>query len=294
MLSYQHGYHAGNPADVHKHFILWTVTQRLQQKTSAIHFFDTHAGRGWYDLQSAQAQKNNEFHEGISRFLHHRAELIQEPQGGSWRDFFAVLDNAHEGPVNAETIRFYPGSPAWISQLRREQDRHTVFELHPTELDELQAMGEQRTGRVIFGDGLRGIIQQLPPKTPRLFILIDPAYEDKSEYQRVAETVNKALKRCRHAVILVWYPLLPAARHEHMLAALQQNGTPCMRSEFIYKIREKTRGMYGSGILVFNPPWQFEQELENAFAAAQGFYSLFHEDQHSKAQHRIDWLTPEA
>lgn len=290
MLSYQHGYHAGNPADIHKHFTLWAVTRRLQQKPAAIHFFDTHAGRGWYDLHGPQAQKNGEFREGVERLLSHRDALEHSPIAELWQSFFGVLDAAHGHPVAAETLQFYPGSPAWVSALRREQDRHTVFELHPTELSELNAVGETRTGRVIYGDGLKGVVQQLPPQTPRLVILIDPAYENKEEYGAVAETVAKALKRCRHAVILVWYPLLPARRHEAMLADMQQGSIPCLRSEFVYKPEGAVRGMYGSGMLIFNPPWQLDSQLRQAFLPVQELYSLADGKAPQNALHHVDWL----
>nr|WP_228517756.1 23S rRNA (adenine(2030)-N(6))-methyltransferase RlmJ [Aliidiomarina indica] len=282
-MSYQHGYHAGNPADVHKHLTLLAVIRRMHEKSSAMHYFDTHAGRGWYDLSGPQAQKNGEFHDGIARILGARDALTATSQEQLWSAFFAVIDDAHQRPPSPQELRYYPGSPAWVASQRRETDRHTVYELHPTEHDELTQVDSKKTGFVVYGDGLQGVINHLPPKTPRLLVLIDPAYEVKDEYTQVCATVSRALKRCRHAVILVWYPLLPAARHDAMLSELQQLDTPCIRSEFIYKERTETRGMYGSGMLIFNPPWQLDTNLKEAFMPVQDLFE-------PPANHHLDWL----
>ena len=45
MLSYQHLYHAGNLADVHKHATLAWVLDYLTQKDKPLSYVETHAGR---------------------------------------------------------------------------------------------------------------------------------------------------------------------------------------------------------------------------------------------------------
>ncbi|MCL5255378.1 MAG: 23S rRNA (adenine(2030)-N(6))-methyltransferase RlmJ [Gammaproteobacteria bacterium] len=270
MLSYQHGYHAGNAADVHKHLILLATILRMQQKSSAIHYFDTHAGKGVYDLRDAQAQKTGEYLQGVQLALNARDELAQQPQ---WQQFFVALDAVQKSVKTPNTLEFYPGSPALVAGLTRDQDRHTVFELHPNEHQLLSTQAREHTGYVVYGDGLKGVLQQLPPKTPRLLALIDPAYENKDEYAAVAATVTKIMQRCRHAVVLVWYPLLPAARHEELLQALATDlQQPILQSEFHYKAKSGERGMYGSGMLVVNPPWQIEAEIEQLLAPLLSAY----------------------
>ena len=44
MLSYRHSFHAGNPADVLKHLVLFEVLQYLTQKDKALEYIDTHSG----------------------------------------------------------------------------------------------------------------------------------------------------------------------------------------------------------------------------------------------------------
>ena len=46
MLSYRHAFHAGNPADVLKHFVLVELLQYLNQKDKPYWYIDTHAGAG--------------------------------------------------------------------------------------------------------------------------------------------------------------------------------------------------------------------------------------------------------
>ena len=49
MLSYRHGFHAGNHADVLKHGVCAFVARYMAQKDAPAFFLDTHAGAGLYD-----------------------------------------------------------------------------------------------------------------------------------------------------------------------------------------------------------------------------------------------------
>ncbi len=262
MLSYQHGYHAGNPADIHKHLTLIAVSQYLLKKEAGIHFFDTHAGKGLYNLRDEQAQKRQEYVTGVSETIAHRQSLTAE----AWQHYFAELDLLHNGAVSTKSLAQYPGSPHWMSSLRRSHDRHTVFELHPGEHEALASLNKDHTGFVVKGDGLSGVVRMLPPKTPRLLALIDPAYELPQEYIDVTTTVQSILKKSRHAVILVWYPLLPADKHLGLCESItKQVDAAVLQSEWVHKERTVDWGMYGSGVLIINPPWQLDQQLAEIF-----------------------------
>ena len=67
MLSYRHAFHAGNHADVLKHFLLYCVLDYYNQKDKPYWYIDTHSGAGIYDLQGSEAQKVGEFADGIGR-----------------------------------------------------------------------------------------------------------------------------------------------------------------------------------------------------------------------------------
>ena len=67
VLSYRHGFHAGNHADVLKHIVLAALLRHLALKDKPFRVVDTHAGAGWYRLDHTFAQKTGEWREGIGR-----------------------------------------------------------------------------------------------------------------------------------------------------------------------------------------------------------------------------------
>ena len=70
MLSYQHIYHAGNLADVHKHGLLAWMLDYLTRKDKPLSYIETHAGRASYDLDADEARKTGEAAQGIRRVQH--------------------------------------------------------------------------------------------------------------------------------------------------------------------------------------------------------------------------------
>ena len=67
MLSYRHGFHAGNHADVLKHVLWLQLLRQMTQKDKPLWVLDTHAGAGAYALDSRFAAKNREYADGIGR-----------------------------------------------------------------------------------------------------------------------------------------------------------------------------------------------------------------------------------
>ncbi|WP_110685645.1 23S rRNA (adenine(2030)-N(6))-methyltransferase RlmJ [Salinicola aestuarinus] len=282
MLAYQHAYHAGNFADVHKHLGLFALVRSLTGKASAISFIDTHAGRGLYPLAAKETQKLGEYREGVERIWRERRKIPVGSPLGEWTASLAAQQSGAE-------LDCYPGSPTWLGEALRPQDRLTLFELHPAEHRFLADQAMPSTNNVTrrHADGLKGLRQLLPVSTPRLCVLIDPSYERKAEYDEVAETLAFVARKARHAVVMVWYPLLPAGRHRGMLERLQTAGVDKLwRSELSVRAPAAERGMFGSGLLVRNPPWQLDQRLEAAFTdlaprLAEG------------GTHRSEWWTGE-
>lgn len=267
MLSYQHAYHAGNFADVHKHLTLFAVVDHLLRKDSPVTYVDTHAGRGLYHLSDETSDKLQEYRNGVMPLWRSRETLSQDPLLDAW---LAALEEAQsDAPVNEGAgLDLYPGSPWWLANRLRSRDRLVLFELHPGEHDHLADLSLPEYVRRIYGDGLQGLLQRLPAATPRVCVLIDPSYELKTDYVEVAETVLSAMRKARHGVVLVWYPVLPAGRHQALLETLREGGLrKIWRSELrLREPREGERGMVGSGMLVVNPPWGLEQRLSAAMA----------------------------
>ncbi|MGQ4877927.1 23S rRNA (adenine(2030)-N(6))-methyltransferase RlmJ [Billgrantia sp. LNSP4103-1] len=259
MLSYQHAYHAGNFADVHKHLTLHAVIDYLLRKASPITFVDTHAGRGFYPLDASETQRLGEYRGGVMPLWEARQALADEPLLKDWLAAIASVQR------DDHCLERYPGSPWWFSHRLRRNDHLRLFELHPGEHDHLAFQSlPSHIGR-FHADGLVGLLAGLPPATPRLCVLIDPSYERKVEYAEVAESVLTAMRKVRHAVVLVWYPLLPAAHHAALLERLREGGLrKIWRSELTLREPGERRGMHGSGMLVINPPWGLDQTLAAA------------------------------
>ena len=68
-MNYQHAFHAGNFADVHKHVVLTRILVYLRQKPAAFRVIDTHAGAGRYDLLGPQAARSGEWRDGVARLF---------------------------------------------------------------------------------------------------------------------------------------------------------------------------------------------------------------------------------
>ena len=113
MLSYQHAYHAGNLADVHKHALLSSALDYLTRKDKALSYFETHAGRGLYHLDGIEARKTGEAAKGIARVA----------------DWFATdhpYARARAVVAAAHGAAAYPGSPLIAAALLRGFDNMTL------------------------------------------------------------------------------------------------------------------------------------------------------------------------
>jgi 23S rRNA (adenine2030-N6)-methyltransferase len=241
MLSYQHDYHAGNHADVLKHWLLTECLLYMQQKDRGFDYIDTHAGSGWYRLDSPLALKNAEFRNGIAR-------LLESPIDGMDRYLARVRD-----PVSRNR---YPGSAALVAELLRPQDRAWLFELHPQAFRLLEKQCE-RKGQVFVRqeDGFKALLALLPVASQRALVLIDPAYELKEDYRKVVTTLEKAWQKMPRATCMLWYPVVDAARVQRLERELQKTR---MRNVHLFElsVRESgAAGMTGSGIVIVNPPW---------------------------------------
>lgn len=283
MLAYQHAYHAGNAADVHKHIALNALLTRLHAKASAITCVDTHAGRGVYPLDAQETQRGGEYVTGVMPLWERRKALAE--QNSILQEWLADICSLN----GDKTLVCYPGSPWWFGHSLRDQDTLALFELHPGEIKHLeQAHSDSAHNvQVTYGDGPDALLHQLPFPTPRLCVLIDPSYEIKTEYAQMADVLAVIARKVRHAIVLVWYPLLPENRHQALLdEVVDYNVRKVWRSELIFRDPAAGRGMHGSGLLIMNPPWQLDVALNEAFNAVAECYG-------GSAFHRSGWLVEE-
>lgn len=252
MLSYQHVYHAGNAADVAKHAVWSLLLTHLTQKPKGLMVYETHAGRGLYTLTEPEAEKTQEYKDGVQRLLK------ANPQAKVLQPYLSQL-KAHAPS--------YPASPALALALTRPQDEIHLAEAHPQEVKHLRqfAKGHARV-RIHHADGHTAIPALLPSPTGRAVVLIDPSYEQKQEYAQVLSTVQAILQSAPKTVIMVWFPLLATPRHtalQESLISLGISGTHV--SHFLYAPQHP--GMQGCGHIILNLPYGLEDTITEALHA---------------------------
>lgn len=251
MLSYRHGYHAGNYADVLKHTLLLQTLKLMHKKHKPMVYIDTHAGAGGYALSDEFAQKTGEYLEGVAK-LWDKDDLPPALQ-----DY--INDVKHFNA--ADELELYPGSPSFVDMNLRENDRMVLHELHSADFLTLdEQLGADKKIKVIKGDGLQSLIAAVPPLERRAVVLIDPSYEMKTDYQEVAKAVIQAHKRFATGVYMIWYPVVNRAQTESMFELLKQSGIRRqLRIEQAIKADSDEFGMTAAGLWVINPPWQLDE-----------------------------------
>lgn len=258
MLSYLHGFHAGNFADVHKHAIFTLALDYLLRKPAPLACLDVYAGDGFYDLQSEQARKTAEADDGVLK--------LGPP--GEWPAAVAAYAGALAA-ANRERadVRWYPGSPMLASRLLRPGDRLLLCEKHPAVAERLAGLvRDDARVHLHRRDALEALVALVPPAEKRGLVLVDPSYEQKTEFDQVAEAVGKGLARWRGGVWLVWYPLLAGDPHRRLVRRLiEQAPGDWLRCELQL---DRLVGMRGSGMLVLNPPWT----LADTLAGLRGWF----------------------
>ena len=227
------------------------ILDHLIQKETPFDYLDTHSGAGLYDLQSSHAEKLQEHTNGIGKL---RAEDFPE-----LAHYFEAI-NAYN---KSGGIHFYPGSPLIAKYFLRPCDRAWLYELHPQDYDLLRRnMGNNKKIRVSCQDGLKGMLAQIPPVSRRGFVLIDPSYEIKSEYDDVFDALMKAYKKFSTGIYAVWYPVVDRHKIDNLENKLVLSGIKnIQRFELGLSADSEERGMTSSGLFVINPPWKLFDKM---------------------------------
>ena len=279
MLSYRHGFHAGNFADVFKHVLLLRLIEALRRKDKPFCVLDTHAGAGRYDLDSLPAQKNREFAGGIGRLW---------DRHGLSAELTAYVEQVRALNPNGR-LRYYPGSPRFARSLLRPGDRLLLSELHSSEYPTLKAeFAGDRQVAVHHSDGYDALKALLPPQERRGLVLLDPSYELKNEFDRLSDAVRTIHRRWAGGIIAIWYPILDRSFSLRWQKTLQDLEIPAILCvELGLYPYDAPRGMNGCGMIVINPPWRFDEALEPLLAE---LLEALRSD--GQGQTRLEWLTP--
>lgn len=268
MLSYQHAFHAGNHADILKHYVLTFVINSLNKKDKPYTFFDTHSGSGLYDLYDNRILKTGEAEKGIQKLL---TDCTTFPD-----EFMPYINLIKE----YTSKNLYPGSPEIERRLLREQDSLILSELHPQEIENLRSnMNKAVVGgktlsklQIHNRNGWEMIKALTPPATKRGAVLIDPSYEETQDYLDAAKYITEINKKWSNGIILLWYPLLAHRESEIkvMIESIIDNARKvnpnveyCNLQLCVYPKEEKDLPrLYGSGMLVINSPWMLKETGE--------------------------------
>src|SRR6202041_784654 len=261
-MNYRHAFHAGIFADVINHIVVVRILTYLQDKPAAFRVIDTHAGAERYDLTGEEAQRSGEWLTGIARVMQARFSEAASPLVMPYLDIVRAFNPPRE-------LRAYPGSPLIVRALLRPQDRLTACELEPKARKHLiEALRRDTQARVVDLDGWMALPAFVPPNERRGLVLIDPPYEDKDEFERMADGFAQAFAKWPTGSYLLWYPVKSRratddlARQGAEAAAAGAQPGKCLRLEFSVAPRAAGAGLTSAGLLIVNPPWKLLDELK--------------------------------
>ncbi|TBR43564.1 23S rRNA (adenine(2030)-N(6))-methyltransferase RlmJ [Marinomonas agarivorans] len=286
MLSYRHIYHAGNHADILKHIVVSEICHHLTQKDSPFFYLDTHAGIGQYALDSEQAQKNKEFHSGISQLL----ELPNPPT--AIVRLLDIVKTMNDSLDNKNNVQWYPGSPKVVDAYLRNKDKMYLCELHPNDYPILADLFHRdRQVTVEKRNGFQAVKALLPPPQKRGLILMDPPYEVKQDYDTVVQTLVEGHRRFAQGIYAIWFPILSRQQADNLANSVQQTRIcNVLLLELSIRDDDAQGGMNGSGMIVVNPPWTLKQNAEEFLPVLTAHLA----DKNSNEAHfQIRWITPE-
>lgn len=296
-MNYRHAFHAGNFADVVKHAVLVRILVHLRAKPAAFRVIDTHAGAGLYDLAGAEASRSGEWRDGIARVLGAfsgkslppaesgalppKMRPAQETScqvGEGARALLAPYLDAVAALNDAGGLTTYPGSPALVRAFLRAQDRLTACELEPKAAAALarNLRGDRRC-KAIAIDGWTALNAYVPPKERRGLVLIDPPFEEASDFPRLASELEAAHRKWASGTYLLWHPIKERQAPDALVRRLRRSGmvksslavggsaksgtSSILRAELSVAGPRDASRLGACGLIVVNPPWTLEGEL---------------------------------
>lgn len=249
-MNYQHIYHAGNFADVLKHIILVQILETLKTSPKPFFVLDTHAARGRYNLKSLEANKSQEYRDGIGQLFYADGHTLPE--------IVSTYVNVVKHENKNNDLVFYPGSPSFIHHYLRPQDRAAFCELNDKEFFKLHALFHQRNNiKLVNGDGYEALMSFIPPKEKQGLVLIDPPFEQRDEIITLERVIIKSLERWSRGIFMLWYPIKESDKFQSHFDNLQKTNVPMTLFELeippsFAPTNERT--LRKTAVIVFNPP----------------------------------------
>ncbi|HET6633048.1 MAG TPA: 23S rRNA (adenine(2030)-N(6))-methyltransferase RlmJ [Rhodanobacteraceae bacterium] len=280
-MNYRHAYHAGNFADVFKHAILVGLLEALKAKRKPFCYIETHAGAGRYDLRGEEARKTQEAAAGILR-------LLPRTRLPAALHIYLNMVRSLNARGGDRDVASYPGSPLLAQLALRPGDKAILCELQPQPAAELRTLfRDQPQVHVHQRDGYEALPALVPPTPRRGLVLIDPPYEHQVEdFPRIRQALEAALARWPTGCYAIWYPIKLRASVEPFKRWLRGLvGHKVLDAELLLHPDNSSLRLNGTGMAIVNPPWRFEQVLEDLLEALASELA-----QSRFSQHRVEWL----
>jgi 23S rRNA (adenine2030-N6)-methyltransferase len=267
---------------VFKHAVLCRILHYLRAKPAAFRVIDTHAGAGLYDLAGPEASRGGEWHDGIERLL---AASVSEPVAALLAPYLEVI-----GALNERgRLKVYPGSPALARAWLRPQDCLIACEIEPQAAAALRQnlRGDVRI-KMLAIDGWTALGAYVPPKERRGLVLVDPPFEQDSDFHRLSHGLEAAHRKWATGIYALWYPIKDRGEPDALAKRLRRLGTTkILRAELnVAPLSDPTR-LNACGLILVNPPWTLESELSVLLPALAGILGRA-----GKGGCKLDWLNP--
>jgi 23S rRNA (adenine2030-N6)-methyltransferase len=236
---YSHRFHAGNVGDVWKHCALIETLRRAAAISTQVHYVETHAGEGQYDLGPT-----GEWSEGIGRLW-----TAGDLDDSAVDRYVALCRRLGAGSARPER---YPGSPLLARAVLGADATSTLWErdVHAFARLETHVPADPRT-RLVCGDGL-GALESLAQAT---VVLVDPPWTQKADWTVVPEAIARAARTLKQTCILLWYPLKSLTRPNAMHARLEAADVSAVIAELVTtSLKHQRSRLNGSGVLMVRPP----------------------------------------
>ena len=283
-MNYRHAFHAGSFADVFKHAVLGRILDYLRGKPAAFRVIDTHAGAGLYDLSGDEASRGGEWQHGIALLL---AAKLPDKVATLLKPYLDVVNALNE----RDRLKVYPGSPALARAWLRPQDRLIACELEPKAARLLanQLQGDVRI-KTLQIDGWTALSAYVPPKERRGVVLVDPPFEQDSDYVRLARGLAEAHRKWATGIFALWYPIKGRSEPDALAKNIRRLGIgKVLRAELTVAPLSDPSRLNGSGLILVNPPWTLEVELSTLLPALAKTLG-----RNDKGGFRLDWLAGES
>ncbi len=291
-MNYQHAFHAGNFADVVKHILLIQLLEQLSQKSKPFYVLDAYGGRGLYSLNSEETKKTGEASGGIQK-LQMVDNTNAPPAVQTYLQDLAYAKKFYDKYV-------YPGSPWWIARHLQKHDtinnRAEAFEFKADEYDALNYQLHQLPIGIHHRDAFEGILAVIPPAEKRGLILIDPPFEkEHKDFSNLVELLEKSYKKWATGIYALWYPLKNKEAVELFYKKMKRTG---IKRQLICELNiypnDVAVGLNGTGMLIINPPWQFDKYALSILQYLQPILQHHNSPAMTKEQSlKVDWLVGE-